>query len=78
MVVKLNKLFLRDKKIFDRYLNLGRHELSVYSFADIYIWNKIFDIRWAVIEKNLCVFFQDNIGAFLYLTPLAKRITLKL
>ncbi len=69
----LNKLLLRDKKIFDKYLSLDRHELSVYSFANIYIWKKLFDISWAVIEKALCVFFQDNIGAFLYLGPLAKK-----
>ena len=71
--MKLNKLSLQDKKIFDKYLSLGRHELSVYSFANIYIWRKLFDISWAVIEKALCVFFQDNIGAFLYLAPLAKK-----
>lgn len=69
----LNKLLLRDKKIFDKYLSLDRHELSAYSFANIYIWKKLFDISWAVIEKALCVFFQDNIGAFLYLGPLAKK-----
>jgi len=67
----LNKLLLRDKKIFDKYLSLDRHELSAYSFANIYIWKQLFDISWAVIEKALCVFFQDNIGAFLYLAPLA-------
>jgi len=68
----LNKLSLRDKGTFDKYLKLTSHGLSVYSFADIYIWNKLFDISWAVIRKSLCVFFQDNIGAFLYLAPLAK------
>ncbi len=73
MRMALNKLLLRDKEIFDKYLSLDRHELSAYSFANIYIWKKLFDISWAVIEKALCVFFQDNIGAFLYLGPLAKK-----
>jgi len=69
----LNKLSIRDKDTFDRYLKLESHDLSAYSFANIYIWNKFFDISWAIIEKSFCVFFQDKIGAFLYLTPLAKR-----
>ena len=70
--MRLNKLSLGDKKKFDRYLKLGEHELSVYAFANIYIWRKLFDIRWAVIEDRLCVFFKDNIGSFLYLPPLGK------
>ncbi|MBN2831105.1 MAG: DUF2156 domain-containing protein [Candidatus Omnitrophica bacterium] len=72
-----NKLSIRDKEIFDKYLNLKRHDLSVYSFANIYIWNKFFDINWEIIEDSLCIFFQDKIGAFLYLLPLAKSNNLQ-
>ncbi|MDD5567935.1 MAG: phosphatidylglycerol lysyltransferase domain-containing protein [Candidatus Omnitrophica bacterium] len=68
----INKLRLGDKKIFDKYLALEKHKLSVYSFANIYIWRKFFDIRWALINNSLCVFFQDKIGTFLYLSPLGK------
>jgi len=70
--MRLNKLSLRDKKEFDKYLSLDIHGLSVYAFANIYIWNDFFDIRWAVIEDSLCVFFKDKIGCFLYLSPLSK------
>jgi len=68
----LNKLSLQDKKKFDKYLNLKEHELSAYSFPNIYIWRKFFDIRWVIIEGSLCIFFKDKIGTFLYLAPLAK------
>ena len=71
--MRLNKLRLSDKRIFDRYLNLNKHELSVYAFPNIYIWRKTFDIRWLIIGKSLCVFFQDKIGAFLYLAPLGEE-----
>jgi hypothetical protein len=71
--MRLNKLILKDKKLFDRYLSLSRHELSVYSFENIYIWRGLFDISWAVIENSLCVFFKDNIGCFLYLAPLGNN-----
>lgn len=69
----LNKLSLKDKVRFDKYLSLKDHELSVYSFANIYIWKKFFEIKWIMIEESLCIFFQDKIGAFLYLAPLAKN-----
>jgi len=69
--MKLNKLSLRDKAIFAKFLSLARHELSVYSFESIYIWQKLFDIRWVVMEGSLCVFFKDKIGCFLFLAPLA-------
>jgi len=69
----LNRLSILDKGLFDNYLGLKSHRLAAYSFANIYIWKKLFDIRWAVIEGSLCIFFQDKIGAFLYLSPLARE-----
>jgi len=68
----LNKLSLKDKALFDKFLNLKEHKLSVYSFANIYIWHKLFNISWIIIKNNLCVFFQDKIGTFLYLEPLGN------
>lgn len=68
----LNKLTLEHKKLFNRFLNEARHELSVYSFENLYIWNKLFDISWAVLQDSLCIFFKDNIGCFLYLPPLSE------
>jgi len=53
---------------------LREHALAVYSFANIYIWKDFFDIRWAVINKSLCVFFRDKIGCFLYLEPLGGPV----
>lgn len=69
----LNKLKTSDKQLFDKYLGFAAHELSVYNFANIYIWREFFDIRWSIIDESLCVFFRDKIGSFLYLPPLGKR-----
>lgn len=71
--MKLNKLTLKDKKIFNQYLALAEHELAAYAFANIYIWRALYDIKWAVIQNSLCVFFQDKIGCFMYLPPLARE-----
>jgi len=70
--VKLKKLTLKDRTLFSRYLNLSGHELSVYSFENIFIWISLFDIRWQVVEGSLCVFFCDSVGCFLYFSPLGK------
>lgn len=72
--MKLNALTLKDKKVFARFLRSRRHALSVYAFENIYIWKKLFQVRWAVIEGNLCVFFRDKLGCFLYLPPLGAEI----
>ncbi|MDD4939312.1 MAG: phosphatidylglycerol lysyltransferase domain-containing protein [Candidatus Omnitrophica bacterium] len=71
--MELNRLSLKDSEIFNEFLAIGRHELSVYAFENIYIWKALFDIRWSVIEKCLCIFFVDRTGCFLYLPPLSKR-----
>lgn len=73
--MKLNNLALKDKKLFTRYLSLGKHELSVYSFENIYIWNRLFKIRWAVIDNRLSIFFSDKSGSFLYLPPLGESFS---
>ncbi|MDD4980499.1 MAG: phosphatidylglycerol lysyltransferase domain-containing protein [Candidatus Omnitrophica bacterium] len=75
--MKLKDLSLKDKGLFNKFLKLTRHELCVYTFENIYIWKKLFDIRWAVIENSLCVFFKDKMGCFLYLAPLAKTQNLQ-
>ena len=72
--MKLNKLSLKDKGIFLKYLSLTQPHLSVYNFANIYIWGALFDIYWALIQDSLCIFFKDKMGCFLYLPPLTKTI----
>ncbi|MDD5465573.1 MAG: phosphatidylglycerol lysyltransferase domain-containing protein [Candidatus Omnitrophica bacterium] len=71
--MKLNRLILKDHRLFNRYLALAPHELAAYSFANIYIWRSLYDIGWVVIENSLCVFFRDQTGCFMYLGPLAKE-----
>lgn len=71
--MKLNKLTLKDQRLFNKHLAFARHELASFSFANIYIWRAIFDIQWALIDNNLCIFFRDKIGCFMYLPPLAKE-----
>lgn len=68
--MQLSRLRIKDKKLFDKFLNISEHKLSVYKFESIYIWKNLYHIGWKIIEGSLCVFFRDKIGCFLYLPPL--------
>ena len=70
--MKPHPLTIQDKKTFEKFLHLRTHKLSVYTFENIYIWKALFDIQWCIIKESLCVFFQDGVGCFLYLPPLAS------
>ena len=69
----MKNLVLKDRVFFARFLGLAQHSLSSYSFANIYIWKSLFQINWQVIQDNLCVFFKDRSGCFLYLPPLGRK-----
>ena len=71
--MELKPLTLKDKCLFDKFLSFMPYELSVYTFQDIYIWKGLFGIYWMIIAENLCIFFKDKIGCFLYLAPLGKH-----
>lgn len=68
-------LSLADRGLFEEFLGFQAHELSVYSFTNIYIWRSLFDVRWKIIDNNLCVFFSDRTGCFLYLPPLGQNLS---
>lgn len=72
--MKLNKLTLKDKKIFDGYLGLAAQNLAAFSFANIYIWRSLYRITWGICEDSLCIFFQDKIGCFMYLPPQGDKL----
>lgn len=67
---RLNKLTLKDKPLIERYLKENETDLSAYHFAGIFIWKDLFLISWTIIEKNLCLFCQNNTGMFMVLPPL--------
>jgi uncharacterized protein len=71
--MRLNKLTLKDQKLFNKHFSFMPHQLAAFSFANIYIWRCLYDISWAIIANSLCVFFSDQIGCFMYLPPLAKE-----
>jgi len=61
---------LRDKKIFQKYLKNNPRSLSNYAFQNNFIWDSLFELRRAVVNNRLCIFFQDKVGIFMNLPPL--------
>ena len=72
----LKQLNLKDKLVVEQFLRLNNHQLAVYAFANIYIWRGLFKISWGVYKGSMLIFFQDNSGVFLYLSPLAKTLSI--
>jgi len=66
----LTPFSLKDKKIFQGYLKNSPHSLSNYSFENNIIWDSLFELRRAIINDRLCIFFQDRMGIFMGLPPL--------
>ncbi len=75
--MKKNQLKLKDRSLFDEFISASAHELSSYSFANIYIWNRLYNIFWEMFDANLCVFFQDRLGCFMNIAPLGKYLSPK-
>ncbi|MBP7215907.1 MAG: DUF2156 domain-containing protein [Candidatus Omnitrophica bacterium] len=70
----LKTLTLADRPLIQRFLKKTPHVLSSYTFANIYIWKALYNVRWATIRGCLCIFFQDAFGWFLYLPPLGSKL----
>jgi hypothetical protein len=68
--MKLNPFSLNDRTILKRYLHRKKHLLSSYSFANIFIWQALFDLFWMLLNKKFCLFYKNRVGCFMPLPPL--------
>ncbi|HOW35432.1 MAG TPA: phosphatidylglycerol lysyltransferase domain-containing protein [Candidatus Omnitrophota bacterium] len=64
-----------QKNIIEEFLNKKRHELSAFSFVNIFTWQEFFEFKCAVIDENLCIFAYYDTGCFLYLPPLGAGVS---
>jgi hypothetical protein len=64
---------LKQKPIFDRYVNAGIRQLSAFHFSSIFLWQDFFDFEFEVIEDSLCIFAHQPKASFLYLPPLDQN-----
>ncbi len=54
---------------------MRRHGLAGYSGANIYLWEPLFEITWALFVEILCGVFEVAGGRVLYLPPLGSCVS---
>ena len=67
-----NQLCLKDKQLFCASLAQRPRALAAYAFENIIMWSSLYDIFWMQLHGNLCIFFKDAMGCFLFLPPLGR------
>lgn len=73
--MRRNRLRLGDKQLFDSYIRQHPRTLAAYAFENIIMWSALYEIFWIELYGNLCVFFKDTVGCFLFLPPLGRTPT---
>jgi len=66
----MRQISINDKLLFEKFLQKRHSVLSAYSFENIFLWKGLYSILWTIQKNQLCIFFQDVMGCFLYLPPL--------
>jgi len=74
--MKFRELKLSDQNLFEEYLDSDEYQLSAYHFCNIFIWEKLYRIFYIILDGNLCLFFKDKQGCFMYLPPLGIKLDL--
>lgn len=64
-----------QKNLIEEFLNKKTHELSAFSFINIFTWQEFFEFTCTVIDGNFCIFAYHDVGCFLYLPPLGGVIS---
>lgn len=58
MQFEIREIELKDKPLFDRYFAASGGMNSEYTFTNMYMWRKSYNIRYALIHDMLCIFSQ--------------------
>ncbi|MGD9014547.1 MAG: phosphatidylglycerol lysyltransferase domain-containing protein [Candidatus Omnitrophota bacterium] len=74
--MQFKPLKLSDQSLFEQFFKLGEYNLSAYHFANIFIWKKLFQISYIILDGYLCLFFKDRNSCFMYLPPLGRELNL--
>ncbi len=73
MQFEIKPVTLADKELFDRYFLENNGINSEYTFTNMFMWQKSYNIRYALIDDMLCVFAQHGDGAETVNFPLGNR-----
>ena len=76
-MIKLSHINLSDisidcKSLFDEYFLNNQHEISDFTFTNLFMWRKSYNIKYFIINDYLCIFAQYNNHDPFVFFPLAK------
>ncbi len=71
-MIEPKDITIDDKKIFDTYYEMKQYRTAEYSFADLFMWRKSFQIQYAIVDDFLCVFCQYEKEEPYVLMPVGK------
>ena len=62
LIIDFKKITLNEKEIFDNFLKKQPYENSHFNFTNLFMWRKLFDIRWTVEGTHLFIrsFYNDE------------------
>ena len=63
----------QHKELVQKYLREQTPLLSAYSFVPIFLWKDCFRFYFEVMDGQLCIFAENEMGAFLSLPPLGRK-----
>ncbi len=67
--------FLAQKELVEQFLSKTLNRLSGFSFVNIFAWKDFFHFEFEMIDGNLCIFAENEIGMFMYLPPLGEDVS---
>ncbi|HOY08808.1 MAG TPA: phosphatidylglycerol lysyltransferase domain-containing protein [Candidatus Omnitrophota bacterium] len=65
----------QHKALVQKYLREQPFLLSAYSFVPLFLWQDFFRFYFEIIDGQLCIFAENEIGSFLSLPPLGREIS---
>ncbi|MBV7274255.1 DUF2156 domain-containing protein [Clostridiaceae bacterium UIB06] len=67
------KLTLKDKELFQKYINPYKFLSCEYSFTTLYIWKDACDVQYAIYKDALIIKKKDFEGNYHFMQPLGYK-----
>lgn len=68
LTINFKEVQLTDKVIFDQFLGESQHNNSEATFTYHYMWRKLGNVRWTILDHCLCI-LQDGVANPFFFQP---------
>lgn len=73
--MKLERITLNDKKVFDKYFLDRKTHNSEFTFTNLYIWREDYDAKYAEVLDSLCIFISNLYDEKWFLFPIGVDLS---